>query len=101
MFEKIKKMFFKSKTKDSIPENGVDLNLNIFIKKPSTQTSIAEYPMIIISKRKAKKFQDEFSRAVAGSEDFVRINIKGEINPKKETAEDYSFIIMEEMKGEE
>jgi hypothetical protein len=55
--------------------------------------------MIILTKRKAEKLQEDLKAALKNAKDYVRINISGEINPEKEKGKDYSFLAVEELKA--
>ncbi len=90
--------FFKFGKKKE--ESGqFNLDLNIYVKKPGREDGKYNSPMIILTRKKAKKLKNKISGALSGNKDYVRINITGELNPDKENAKDYSFIALEEMKA--
>ena len=80
-------------------KNVVDLKLKIYVNKPERKDEKYNAPMIILTKKKAKKLKSELSKAISRSDDYVRINLTGELNPKEEKGKDYSFLAMEEMKA--
>jgi len=91
MFPAIRKFFNRKQSINEEPKNEINLDLGMFAEKDSLVTN-QDIPMIIISKKKAKELLKELSRAIAEPDDFIKINLKGDVNPKNEKQDDYSFM---------
>lgn len=89
IFEKI----FKRNNQFDEEKKTVNLKLKIYISK--TLSEKLSSPIILLTKKKAKKFKEELSKALAKTDDYIKINILGEINPVDDTGKDYSFIKIE------
>ena len=84
---------------DKAEKNVVKLKLKEHGNKTARGDNKYNAPMLILTKKKAKKFKDDLSKAISRADDYVRINLTGELNPAEEKGKDYSFIAMEEMKA--
>lgn len=92
MTDFFKKIFKKDNNFDE-EKKTVNLKLKIFISKTAEEKPSA--PIILLTRKKAKKFKDDLSKAISRTNDYVKINITGELNPVDDTGKDYSFIKIE------
>ncbi|GEM_PF-6692948 len=89
IFEKI----FKRENNFDEKKKTVNLKLKIYIDKTSQEKPVQ--PIILLTKKKAKKFKEDLTKDISKTGDYIKINISGEINPVNDTGKDYSFIKIE------
>jgi len=98
---KKKIMAFFGKKENDREKNTLGLKLKIYVNRPEHGGGRHNAPMIILTRKKAEKLASDLKKAISAKDDYVRINITGELNPKEEKGKDYSFLAMEEMKAAE
>jgi len=70
--------------KEKVDKATVDLEVDIFVLKPTTFLVLPETPNIYLSAEKTKKLIKSLTDALPGSKDGVIIRLKGDINPQQE-----------------
>jgi len=70
--------------KEKVDKALVDLEVDLFVLKPTTFLVLPETPNIYLSEIKTKKLIENLKKALPGAKDGVIIRLKGDINPKEE-----------------
>jgi len=89
----ILKKIFKKENDFSEEKKIVNVKLKIYISKAEGQTPATL--IILLTKKKAKKLKEDISNALSKTDDYIKINLIGDINPVNDTGKDYSFIKIE------
>jgi len=87
------KKIFKKENDFSEEKKTVNVKVKIYISKAEGLTPAM--PIILLTKKKAKKLKEDISSALSKTDDYIKINLIGEINPVNDTGKDYSFIKIE------
>lgn len=83
---------------ETIDRQIIDLDVNMFVLKPNTVLVLPETPNIYLSPEKAKKLISDLEKAVTKSRDGVIIRLKGQINPRQDSADnDGSMFLTREL----
>ncbi len=94
----------KSVKKEKVDRAMVDLEVDIFILKPTSFLVLPDTPNIYLSSEKTKKLIKSLTDALPGAKDGVIIRLKGAINPQQEKKDsDGSMFLTRELnieKGE-
>lgn len=98
MAVKKKKRGINAGNEDTVDRQVIDLDVNMFVLKPSLVLVLPETPNIYLSPAKARKLISDLEKAVNKSRDGVIIRLKGEINPRQESADnDGSMFLTREL----
>ncbi|HDT15419.1 MAG TPA: hypothetical protein ENN55_04340 [Firmicutes bacterium] len=89
----------EEREENKIDRQIVNLEVDLFVLKPTEFLILPETPNIYLSNEKAKRFLSELQEAIRVAKDGVIIRLQGEVNPREDKSEgDGSMFLSREMK---
>ncbi len=83
---------------EKIDRSIVNLEVDMFVLKPTEMLSLPETPNVYLTQEKAKKLIKELKDALDFSKEGVIIRLQGDVNPQEEDPEkDGSMFLSREM----